>query len=330
MSRIVSVIRGGIVCALAGWGQTPAPAPAPAAALAFEVASIKPARPIQEQAMSGKMHVGMKVDGARVDIGAMSILDLIETAYKVKAYQVNGPDFIKSERFDVLAKLPEGATEKNVPEMLQALLAERFKLTFHRDTKEHSTYALVVAKGGAKMKEATPDPEVTPEQEAKQEKGAMVVDTGQGKVTVRQEGNGAVVSSGRGGTSRVTMDNGVMHMEMSKVSMTELAEALTRFVDQPVVDMTELKGNYQVTLDVGMDEIMRAARAAGVSIPVASLPAGPGGRGGAADSATPSASDPAEGSLFNSIQRMGLKLESRKTPVETIIIDHVEKAPTDN
>ncbi len=96
---------------------------------AFEVASVKPAAPLdRSQMLSGQMHVGMKIDAARVDIGGMSLADLIRVAYRVKPYQVSGPDWMAPERFDVLAKMPEGATREQVPEMLQALLAERFKL----------------------------------------------------------------------------------------------------------------------------------------------------------------------------------------------------------
>lgn len=299
--------------------QPPAPA--------FEVASIKPARDIQQQALSGNMHVGMKVDGARVDIGALSLADLIQTAFKVKGYQVSGPDWMKSERFDILAKLPEGADKDQVPQMLQTLLAERFKLAYHRETKDQSSYVLVVAKGGPKLKEAPPDPAVSPDEPAKEEKGAMTVDTGQGKVSVKTDGRGgAVVNGGKNGVSRISMENGVMHMEMSKVTMQQLAEALTRFIGRPVIDQTELKGNYQVSVEVGMAELMRAAQSAGIN-----MPGGPA-RGGAADSSAPgdAASDPGGGTLFSSVERMGLKLESRKEPAEFIVVDHIEKAPTEN
>ena len=132
--------------------QTAAPGPA------FEVASIKPAAPLNRgQIFSGQAHAGMKVDAARVDIGSMSLADLIRVAYRVKPYQISGPDWMASERFDVLAKLPEGASSGQVPEMLQALLAERFKLAVHRESKEHAVYALVVGKNGPKLKESPPD-----------------------------------------------------------------------------------------------------------------------------------------------------------------------------
>ena len=63
----------------------------------------------------------------------VSLKNLIERAYSIKSYQVFGPDWLESERFDVTAKLPEGATQADVPKMLQALLAERFKLTVHHE-----------------------------------------------------------------------------------------------------------------------------------------------------------------------------------------------------
>src|SRR5438876_943661 len=135
---------------------------APAATLSFEVATIKPADPINPATIlsSGKLpHVGMTVEGSRVDIGYMSLADLIPAAFKVKPYQISGPDWMNSQRFDILAKMPEGATKEQVPEMLQALLIERFQLKVHRETKDQSIYALIVAKGGPKFKESAPDPE---------------------------------------------------------------------------------------------------------------------------------------------------------------------------
>jgi uncharacterized protein (TIGR03435 family) len=126
--------------------------------LEFEVASVKPAQPMESQA-PGKLHIGMQIDGARVDIGNMRLADLIPVAFKVKYYQVSGPDWLSADimsapRFDVMGKMPDGATADQVPEMLQALLADRFTMAFHRESKEHAVYALVVGKGGPKLKES--------------------------------------------------------------------------------------------------------------------------------------------------------------------------------
>src|SRR6185295_3093480 len=148
-------IIGVVLAAVGALAQTP---PAPATTLAFEVASVKPACPLYTMKIqSGQMRIGMKVDKALVDIGAMSLTELICVAFKVKPHQVAGPNWLTVDRFNVKAKMPDGATEEQVPEMLQALLIERFQLTFHKDTKEASVYALIVAKDGHKMKEAVPE-----------------------------------------------------------------------------------------------------------------------------------------------------------------------------
>src|SRR5687768_12596258 len=148
------------------FAQSPTPNPQPPTP-AFEVASIKPAGQINPARIAaGAMRIGMTVDAARVDIGFFSLADLIRTAYRVKPYQIIGPDWINSDRFNIQAKIPEGVSKDLVPEMLQALLAERFKLKFHRENKEISVYALVPGKNGPKLKEspkeAAPDPNAPP------------------------------------------------------------------------------------------------------------------------------------------------------------------------
>ena len=127
--RIISV--GWLLAGGAVYAQAPA--------RAFDVASIKSAPPLNPAAIAaGKIHIGMRVDGSQVDIGFMSLADLIRVAYNVKAFQITGPDWMSQQRFDVLAKMPEGATSDQVPAMLQTLLAERFKLEVRKESKEHS------------------------------------------------------------------------------------------------------------------------------------------------------------------------------------------------
>jgi len=251
----------------------------------------------------------------------MSLSDLIRTAYRVKAYQVAGPDWMNVERYDIQATIPEGASPDQVPEMLQTLLAERFKLTFHRDSKEHSVYALVVAKGGPKLKESEPEPAVP---RADASPGAAI-ESGDGKLRVSGDPNkGMTVSGGPNGTMRISMaPGGIMHMESSKMSMDALVDALSRFLDKPVVDMTELKGTYQVALDLSMEDLKNMASKVGVSIPAS----GPGDSG---RSPGETASEPGGLTIFGAVQKMGLKLDSRKAPLALLVIDHAEKVPTEN
>jgi uncharacterized protein (TIGR03435 family) len=353
MKRNTFEKRGALVLAAllavpAAFGQAPAaPAadakPAAAAAVApkrpaggwaFEVATIKPANmPSQADIMNGKMHVGMKTGAARVDIGFMSLTEIICAAYKIKQYQISGPDwmnaFMGGQRFDVLAKMPEGATKEQVPEMLQALLAERFRLAIHHDSKERSVYALVVGKGGVKMKEVAADPPppaaVEKADAAPGEEPAPAADTGpQVKVKSNADGSGTATVHSPEGNAKISYSASGMHMEMEKMTMDKLAETLTPFVDRPVVDKTELKGNFQVALDLTMDDLKNMARKLGA--PMAGAGA-PGGEAGALPS--DAASEPT-GSIFKSVQQLGLKLESRKAPLDLIVIDHLEKMPTEN
>jgi uncharacterized protein (TIGR03435 family) len=321
-----SLLRGigaGIALTAAALAQSPA-TPAPRS---FEVATIKPAPPLTpELVASGKLHAGMSVDGARVDIGFFALADLIRTAYKIKSYQLSGPDWLNAQRFDILAKMPEGATKDDVPQMLQALLAERFKLTFHRDTKEHSVYALVVAKGGLKMKAAAEDPETPPPADDGKKSGFMVgTGSNQMRVSPNSDGKGATMTGPNGKTKMSMGPNGVMHMEFEKMPMDGLLEMVGRFVDKPVVDMTELKGKYEVAFDLTMDDMKAMAAKAGV----AGMMGMPMGGGDAGKAPADIASDPSS-SIYTSLTQMGLKLESRKAPMEILVIDRVEKMPTEN
>jgi len=301
---------------VSGFGQA-------AGALTFEVASIKPAEQITPAMIqAGKIHIGLNVDAARVDIGYLSLADLIPIAFKVKPYQVSGPDWMNVQRFDILAKLPEGATKEQMPEMLQALLVERFQLKVHHETRDQNVYGLVANKGALKIKESEPDSSTPP---GEGQRGGATISLGNGSQVRVDQGRGATISTPENGTMKVTPGpDGAMHMEMSKMSMAQFSETLARFVDRPVIDMTELKGNYQVALDLPMDVLLNMARAAGVGIPNI------GALGGRGEPGRVDASDPSSGAIFRSVQQLGLRLEPRKSPMDLIVVDHVEKMPSEN
>src|SRR5579863_7894040 len=125
-----------ILLTVAAYGQAPE----------FEVASIKPSGPFLSG--SGRVNLGLHIDGAQVTGSFFSLKDYIGIAYRVRDYQISGPDWMASERFTISAKLPAGAPREKVPEMMQALLADRFQLKTHRDSKEFPVYALTVGKSG--------------------------------------------------------------------------------------------------------------------------------------------------------------------------------------
>jgi uncharacterized protein (TIGR03435 family) len=303
----------------------------------FEVASVKVSPPFDVQKiMAGQQRIGTRMDASRVSIDGMPMSEIINTAFRVKSYQVTAPGWIgagmNGPRFDIHATLPAGVTTDQIPEMLQALLSERFKLTYHREKKDQSVFALIVGRGGPKLVESPRDPPASdgapagaPPPPGPGASGLL----GRGGPPVQISGNpqtGLTVRGAGTGTMRMTMSpDGVMHLETEKVTMAMLAETLTRFLDRPVVDETGLKGSYKIALDLAREDMMNAVRAAGVALPPGALGAGPGGAGGA-----PGAADPSGGSIFRSVEQLGLKLDARKTPVDQLVIDHLERTPTED
>lgn len=112
----------------------------------FEVASIKTAQPSTD----GRLHVWRNVDDARLSYMNVSFRDMLKEAFHIQDDQIAGPDWLGSERFDITAKI-SADTRKNIPEMLQALLVERFGLMLHWDTKEMAHYSLEVSKAGSRL-----------------------------------------------------------------------------------------------------------------------------------------------------------------------------------
>ena len=318
------------------------------AKVAFEVASIKAAPPLLtlvQEIQSGKRGIGslqQNVNDARADFGYMPLNNLIMYAYKLKAHQIIGPDWMTSEAFEIHAKLPEGASKDQVPEMMQSLLAERFKFVAHRENNEQPIYALIVSKDGLKMKEAVEEVAASAENPAEASPGqgnaakgeVLSLKTVEGPVSIKQEGRGMVLNSGKTGQLRMNMGtNGAMSLEATKLAMPDFAELLTQFLDRPVVDMTGLKGSYQVALEIPMADLLRMAQQIAPRLGV-SLPPGLGGAGSIVG-ATPGseglgASDPAGGGIFQAVEKLGLKLDSRKAPVETLIVDSIERTPTED
>jgi len=224
---------------------------------AFDVASVKPSH-----YQGGPLRVTGRVDADGINFSNMMLRLVIQRAYGVKPYQVIGPDWINTERYSIVAKASGPAPQEKILEMLQTLLVERFQLAFHRETKEMPVYALVVAKGGLKIKEATSE-------------GAAQVDGGDGGELV-----------------------------FDHVPMGILAGVIRQSVDRPVLDDTGLKGSYSFKLAWSEDKRI-----------------GPGA------ATRTEASDPAEApSIFTALQEtLGLKLESRKAPIEVLVIDRIER-----
>jgi uncharacterized protein (TIGR03435 family) len=213
----------------------------------FEAAAIKPSK--EEFGHSGwDSHPGI------ISLRGQTLKGLICIAYHVKDSQVaGGPKWLEGDRFDINAKAEGAANDRQLLQMLQTLLADRFQLVFHHEEKVAPAYALVLAKSGLK---------ITP-----------------------VEGTNGSHSNGSKGQLTVT-----------GMTMPGLAEALSRELKTPVVDLTETPGAYNFKLDWSTE-------------------------GDAND---------LQSALFAALQlQLGLKLESRKLPVDMIVVDRAEK-PSEN
>src|SRR6185437_16740008 len=126
---------------------------APALAqVTFEAATIDPVELTLAQALSGRSSV--TIDDSFATFRGRSLIQLVQRAYGVMADQImKMPDSSRGANFDIRAKIPAGISKDKVPEMLQALLAERFKLTVHRQEEQRKLYELTVAPGGTKKME---------------------------------------------------------------------------------------------------------------------------------------------------------------------------------
>ena len=265
---------------------------------AFEVASIRPSANTLPQGVTA----GARIDGSQFRTAFLTLKDYIGMAYRLKLYQISGPDWIGTDRFDVAATLPEGSLPAQAPDMMQALLEERFQLRFHRESKEFPVYALVT-KGEVKLIETPPDPELE-----RADARVPQAFTGSGS------NQGVVINLGRG-SSFTFADN---KLQGKRLTMGVLAGILERFLDRPVVDLTEIKGSYDLSLDVTAEDyramLIRSAVVAGVVLPPELLRMLDG-------------SSPA--SLFDSLQKTGLRLEPRKAPLDVLVIDGALKTPTE-
>jgi len=296
---------GGVAFAV---GQAPPPLPWDAPHLEFEVASVKPNK-------SGPTMTAMRMVPSEFRVTNVPVRVLISLAYRAQRYQmIGGPGWIDSERFDIVAKAPAGSTPDQTPLMLRGLLADRFKLRVHGETREAPIYALVLARSdgrlGPKLSKSTDDCEkILAERRAAAAAGRA---GGPGHTTFTMPPpdekpvctislrptpvpNGPPLLTFRGGGQPIQM----------------LANQISNMVDRRVVDRTGLTGLYDFELQFSMRAQMPlTTQGAGASnIPSAPLDDGP--------------------TIFDAVRELGLKLESERGPVEHLVIDSIER-PTED
>jgi uncharacterized protein (TIGR03435 family) len=261
----------------------------------FEVASIKRGPSWSEPA---RHPMGVRMDpGGRLQAQNAPLMLLIQRAYGVQAFQVvGGPAWIDTAGYNIEAKPKSNTDRKQMWLMLQTLLADRFKLALHKETRELPAYDLKVAKGGPKLPAPTaadcisrpPGARPTPPEPWQTDCGYV---------------------AGPYGTT------GLLHLEGSKVHMADFIRTLELVLGQPVLDKTEFTRYFSLNLTFTADEDT-------IGLPGYGGPGDPGG--------TRLPEDPDQPNIFAALkEQLGLKLVSAKGPVEVLVVDHVER-PTPN
>jgi uncharacterized protein (TIGR03435 family) len=196
------------------------------------------------------------------------------------------------DRYDIEAKAPPGAGNDQLDAMLQNLLAQRFGLAVHWETREMAIYELVVAKGGPKLK--TPEKPI-----ADLDAAISAAAVAAPKLAPNKDGLPEFPPGVRG--MFVTRANGAQWLTARMESIADLLTMLGPSIGRPVVDETGLSGVWDFNLRYSNEP-------AGLDAPADSAP-----------------------TLFGAFEsQLGLKLESAKGPVKVLVVDRVNRVPTEN
>jgi uncharacterized protein (TIGR03435 family) len=281
MKKLVVVGVTVVITAVVGMAQTPSSSPT------FEVTSVKPNR-------SDGLQMSIQAPGDRYTFTNAPLRLILRMAYRVQGFQIlGGPEWMASDRFDVVGKAQRAVPVDEKLTMLRSLLADRFKLVVHDETRELPIFALVKARRdgtlGARLRKAGVD-------------CAALATSGRFPEAPRP---------GARPTCGMTVRPG--GFAAGGITMAQLTSALSSAwpsLDRLIVDRTGLDGSFDVDLEWTPDQ----------------MPPGPPPPG--APSLPPI--DPNGPSIFAALQeQLGLKLESTRGPVEVVVIDHVERPTPD-
>jgi uncharacterized protein (TIGR03435 family) len=274
--------------------------------LRFEVASVKLAAPAANPSANLLEHRELiTTNPGRVHYVNVRLKSLIMNVCNLKDYQVAGPDWLKTVAVDIDATMRPGATREQVRVMFQNLLVDRFKLTFHWDTKDLPTYSIVVARNGLKMKESAEIPASRGDAPPRVQ-GSPKLDTDGFPIQAGPQRDGA-------GTFMI---NGRSQIRGQRSTIEDLANELSRTqLKVPVTDETGLKTKYDFILKFATPEWNGRL----LDIPELGISA-----------SVYEAMEPLPDLAAALESQLGLKLETKKAPVEMLVVDHMEKAPTGN
>ena len=271
----------------------------------FEVASIKPSNPNPTGPLAATPYVLPAL--GRLTAQNTSLRILVMAAYQKQPFQiVGGPPWFNSDKFDINAKAVDGTlTTDQMLEALKTLLADRFKLKLHTETRDVPIYALVLARSDGKMgAKLKPSADTCPDYKVRQQEQLEAIAKG---------GLQALAAAAAKGDTPCSFGNvpqttpGAIGLKARGQSLELMTLLLTQLMGRPVIDKSGLKGLYDFELTIDLQTILRLYSELGINVPglPANLPEGP--------------------SIMTTLQEdLGLKLDSQRGPGEVLVIDSAE------
>ena len=263
----------------------------------FEAASVKVST---SQSARGSMRGGPGTsDPGRISFTNVTLFNVILRAYDVMAFQLSAPDWVSSRRYDIAAVIPAGASKEQCNRMLQALLADRFRLIVHHETRSLQGFDLVAVRGGSKLKPSAAASALesgTADGPPKTDSEGYPELTGPGLIMMEGEKAGGVI----------------VFLTAKSQPLSALVHLLSREFQVPIDDRTELQGNFDFKL-------------AFAPKPPGALPPPP------SPDSPPDAADDVAPNLTTAVQQqLGLRLNARKVPAGVLIVDRADQTPTQN
>jgi len=214
MTKFVAIAYFAILvaCAVVGQGR--------AQSLAFEAASVKLSDDQQRQPGATGVPPRIPAERQRTLIYThVTLMGVLIRAYSISPSEVVGPSWLGEKFYDIVAKVPPGASPTQIPAMLQGLLAERFRMQVRWTDQQKAGHALVVAKSGPKLTESTPDHILKPRESYSVSRDASI------------------------------------KFEFRAITLADFAKSLTKLLGQPVADETEIEGMFDITLECSSDSL---------------------------------------------------------------------------
>lgn len=287
---------------------------APGAERHFEVASVKPAVSLAElgraAAVAGTASFSMRrfgietLPGGRFTASTVTGKQLVAHAFDVKDYQMEGgPPWLTSDYFEVTATASADASPADIRSMLRTLLAERFGLRTHSDTRQASVYVLTLARSdgrlGPGLKRTTPECVMELEQ---RKSGAATVPTPSFNANHRP------TTPTCGATTTMLSSNGASTLMLGGMELSALVSRISSELAAPVIDRTGLSGLFDITLEY-MSQRQFGSRRPGLD---------------------PNSTEPLPAPIPAAIQpQLGLKLDKDTGPLPIVVIDAAERPMPD-